>query len=51
VVIAITGPNHSLVFYWTANGTPGWHHEQVAGAGTTYSAPSITTTIGGQRPA
>ncbi len=34
------GANHSLQYYWA---TPGgsWDHAQIAGAGTTYSAPSI----------
>jgi hypothetical protein len=34
------GANHTLQYYWA---TPGgtWNHAQVAGAGTTFSAPSI----------
>ncbi len=34
------GANHTLQYYWA---TPGgtWSHAQVAGAGSTYSAPSI----------
>ena len=39
--IAVQGPNHSLHFYWAINGIAGWHPEKVAGAGTTYSAPSM----------
>src|SRR4029077_6126828 len=40
--IAVQGPNHSLHFYWAINGTPGWNPEKITGAGTTYSAPSMT---------
>ena len=40
--IAVQGPNHSLHFYWATNGVAGWHPEKVAGAGTAYSAPSMT---------
>jgi len=38
--IVAEGPNNSLQYYWA---TPGgqWHHAQIAGPGTTYSAPSI----------
>jgi len=38
--IVAEGPNNTLQYYWA---TPGgqWHHAQIAGPGTTYSAPSI----------
>jgi hypothetical protein len=46
-VIAIEGPDNSLDFYWQAFGTtPGstpWREEVVAGPGTTFSAPSVST--------
>ena len=42
VNIAAEGPHHSLRFYWAVNGSPTWHAEKVAGAGTTFSAPSMT---------
>src|SRR5215472_3122805 len=38
--IAVEGPGNSLDFYYQSAGT--WHEQQVAGAGTTYSAPSLT---------
>jgi hypothetical protein len=41
-VIAVEGPGNSLWFYWNINGSPTWTGEQVAGPGTTYSAPAIT---------
>src|SRR5215469_1949312 len=46
--IAVEGPGNSLDYYYqTAPGT--WHEQQVAAAGTTYSAPSLaqasTTTV------
>ena len=34
------GANHTLQYYFATPGNP-WDHAQVAGAGTTYSAPSI----------
>ena len=40
-VIAAQGADNSLMFYWQTNGTAPWHAEQVAGPGTTFSAPSI----------
>jgi hypothetical protein len=40
-VIAAEGPGQSLEFYWQATGTVPWHPEQVAGPGTTFSAPSV----------
>ena len=30
-----------LYYHWQTNGTKPWHKEQVAGRGTTYSAPSV----------
>lgn len=38
-MIAAEGPGNSLDFYYLSAGT--WHAEQVAGPGTTYSAPSL----------
>jgi hypothetical protein len=35
--------SHSLLFFWAVNGSSTWHKEKVAGTGTTYSAPSMTT--------
>jgi hypothetical protein len=40
-VIAATGVNESLMFYWQTIGTRPWYREQVAGPGTTFSAPSV----------
>ena len=40
-VIAVQGPKDSLRFY-RAIGPTTWHPETVAGAGTTFSAPSVT---------
>jgi len=40
-VIAAQGPGKSLMFYWQTIGTVPWHAEQVAGPGTTFSAPSV----------
>jgi hypothetical protein len=37
---ATEGPHHSLLLYWATPGSP-WHEETVAGAGTTYSVPSV----------
>src|SRR5215469_6797534 len=34
------GANHTLQYYWATPGSV-WHHAQVAGPGTTFSAPSI----------
>jgi hypothetical protein len=42
VIIAAQGLDGSLDFYWQQIGASGWHFEQVAGAWTTYSAPSLT---------
>jgi hypothetical protein len=39
--IAATAPDGSLWFYWAANGTSTWHPEQVAGPGTTATAPAM----------
>ena len=41
-VIAVQTANDGLRFYWNQHGTDNWYGEQVAGAGTTYSAPAIT---------
>jgi hypothetical protein len=40
-VIAAQGPDNSVDFYFNAYGDPAWIPNVVAGAGTTYSAPSI----------
>jgi hypothetical protein len=41
-VIAATGPDNSVWFYWqTIGAPPPWNAEQVAGPGTTFSGPSI----------
>jgi hypothetical protein len=41
VNITAMGPNHNLKFYWAVNGTPTWHPETIAHAGTTFSAPAM----------
>ncbi len=41
-VIAVQTATDGLRFYWNQHGTDNWYGEQVAGAGTTYSAPAIT---------
>jgi hypothetical protein len=41
VNMAVPGPNNSLRFYWATNGSPTWHSEKVAVAGTTYSAAAM----------
>ena len=41
--IAAAGPGQNLRFYWQVLGGAAWNPEQAAGAGTTYSAPSLTT--------
>jgi len=43
VIIAAEAPDNSLWFYWVTNGWSNWHAQEVAGPGTTYSAPSMTT--------
>src|ERR1700728_494669 len=40
--IAVEGPYNSLMIYWQDNGSKAWGSEQVAGPGTTYSAPALT---------
>ena len=40
-VIAVQTPCDGLEFYWNLNGTNMWRSEQVAPAGTTFSAPTI----------
>ena len=42
VTIAVAGAKNRLRFFWAVNGSATWHAETVAGARTTYSAPSIT---------
>ena len=41
------GANHTLQYYFATPGNP-WDHAQVAGAGTTYSAPSIFVRSNGE---
>jgi hypothetical protein len=43
VNIAAVGAGHRLRFFWAVNGSATWHRETVAGANTTYSAPSMIT--------
>jgi hypothetical protein len=38
--IVAEGPNHTLLYYWAIPGSK-WQHTQVAGPGSTFSAPSI----------
>ncbi|MGH3235465.1 MAG: hypothetical protein ACRDOH_19895, partial [Streptosporangiaceae bacterium] len=38
--VVARGPGNTLMCYWAAPGAP-WRSAQVAGPGTTYSAPSI----------
>ena len=40
-VIAVQTSNDGLRFYWNEHGTNNWNGEQVAAAGTTFSAPAI----------
>jgi hypothetical protein len=42
VTIVAAGAKSRLKFYWAENGSSTWHAETVAGARTTYSAPSVT---------
>ena len=42
--VAYEGSSHTLWFSWQTYGSSQWHPEQVAGPGTTYSAPSIGET-------
>ena len=37
--VAYEGAAHALWFSWQTYGTSQWHPEEVAGPGTTYSAP------------
>ena len=39
--VAYEGAAHALWFSWQTYGTSQWHPEEVAGPGTTYSAPSV----------
>ena len=41
------GANHTLQYYFATPGNP-WDHAQVAGAGTTYSVPSIFVRSNGE---
>ncbi|MBO3751010.1 hypothetical protein J5X84_33475 [Streptosporangiaceae bacterium NEAU-GS5] len=41
VHIAVQGPNNSLLFFWTSDSAGPWNQVQVAGPGTTFTAPSI----------
>ena len=41
VNIAVAGSRNKLRFYWAVNGTSTWHPETIAGAGSTFSAPSM----------
>jgi hypothetical protein len=43
---ATMGWDHSLRFYWSATGKT-WHRTLVAGAGTTFSGPSLVAVSGG----
>lgn len=38
----LPGAGESLWFWWNINGNSTWYQEQVAGPGSTYSAPAIT---------
>ena len=54
-VIAATGPDDSLLFYWQPIGSQQWNPEQVAGPGTTFAVPSVaqvgdSTVIAAQGP-
>jgi adenosine deaminase len=44
-VIAVQTANDGLRFYWNQHGTDNWYGEQVAGAGTTYSAPGYPAAL------
>lgn len=44
--IAADRSDGSLWFYWATNGTATWYSEQVAGPGSTSSAPVITRSSG-----
>ena len=46
--IAVLGPNNSLDFYFNIYASPQWGPNIVAGAGTTYSAPSIAMMANGE---
>ena len=41
VNIAVQGPDNSLMFYWTFNGSGTWHTETVGGALTAAQGPSL----------
>ena len=43
-VIAATGTDNSLWFYWNADGSPAWGSHQVAGPGSAQGAPAIAVT-------
>ncbi len=40
-LIAASGADGNLMFYWQTIGTAPWHPEQVAGPGTTFSGPCV----------
>jgi len=46
-VLAATGIDCSLWFYWSSDGSPGWSPEQVAGTWKAVDAPSVTVGDGG----
>jgi hypothetical protein len=46
-VLAATGFDYSLWFYWNVDGSPSWGAEQVAGTWKAVDAPSITAGDGG----
>jgi hypothetical protein len=43
-VIAATGTDNSLWFYWNADGSPAWGSHQVVGPSLAYGAPAIAVT-------
>ena len=40
-MIAATGSDNGLQFWWQPIGSQGWNPEQVAGPGTTFGSPSV----------
>jgi hypothetical protein len=38
--VVARGPGNTLMYHWATPGSP-WHSTQVAGTGTTFSAPSV----------
>ena len=45
-VLAATGVDYSLWFYWAYNGTSTWHPQELSGPGTTFASPAMTTSSG-----